>query len=254
MNIHNHLHKLNGDVMNNCGMSLIITMLLLIGAAIVVGVAYYSWSNNVFSDATEKITPTIKSSIGNIIKPIEISSIETFYFTNLDLNGDSQITNNPEERFIQTVKLEFINNIDENLNINTRIYCLTSNVSWCSVNIDESNNNLLLDRDGNPYNYSGYFVYFNGTDYNSSMRFYDEDGKLYYAAASNGNAINTSNLIDLIRLDCPTKSFLLKGKSEKSVNYYILINHTKIPNTIIFKIVASTKYGNVEKKITFEIR
>lgn len=114
--------------MNKSGMSLIITMLLLIGTAIVIGAAYYAWSNKVFSDTTEKITPTIKSSIGNIIKPIEISTIETYYFTNLDLNGDSRITNNPEERFIQTIKLEFINNIDEDLNVNTRIYCLTPNV------------------------------------------------------------------------------------------------------------------------------
>ena len=237
--------------MNNSGMSLIITMLLLIGAAIVVGAAYYSWSNEVFSDTTEKITPTIKSSIGDVIKPIEISTIETYYFTNLDLNGDYQITNNPEERFIQTIRLEFINNIKDDLSVNTRVYCLTPNVLWASVNIDENNNSLLLDRDGNPYNYSGYYVYFNGTDYNSSMKFYDENGKLYYAAASNGNALNTSNLLDLIDLNCPTKSFLLKGDSKKSISYYILINNTKVPNTIIFKIVASTMYGDVEKKITF---
>lgn len=228
-------------------------MLLLIGTAIAIGAAYYAWSNNVFTDTTEKITPTIKSSIGNIIKPIEISTIDTYYFTNLDLNGDSQITNNPEERFIQTIKLEFINNIDEDLDINTRIYCLTPNVSWASVNIDENNNSLLLDRNGNPYNYSGQYVYFNGTTYFSSMKFYDEDGKLFYASASNGNALNTSNLLDLIDLNCPTKSFLLKGNSKTSINYYILINNTKIPNTIIFKIIASTKYGKVEKKVTFEI-
>jgi|GEM_PF-6830398 len=239
--------------MNNSGISLIITMLLLIGTAIAIGAAYYAWSNNVFTDTTEKITPTIKSSIGNIIKPIEISTIDTYYFTNLDLNGDSQITNNPEERFIQTIKLEFINNIDEDLDINTRIYCLTPNVSWASVNIDENNNSLLLDRNGNPYNYSGQYVYFNGTTYFSSMKFYDEDGKLFYASASNGNALNTSNLLDLIDLNCPTKSFLLKGNSKTSINYYILINNTKIPNTIIFKIIASTKYGKVEKKVTFEI-
>ena len=228
-------------------------MLLLIGTAIAIGAAYYAWSNNVFTDTTEKITPTIKSSIGNIIKPIEISTIDTYYFTNLDLNGDSQITNNPEERFVQTIKLEFINNIDEDLDINTRIYCLTPNVSWASVNIDENNNSLLLDRNGNPYNYSGQYVYFNGTTYFSSMKFYDEDGKLFYASDSNGNALNTSNLLDLIDLNCPTKSFLLKGNSKTSINYYILINNTKIPNTIIFKIIASTKYGKVEKKVTFEI-
>ena len=228
-------------------------MLLLIGTAIAIGAAYYAWNNDVFTDTTEKITPTIKSSIGNIIKPIEISTIDTYYFTNLDLNGDSQITNNPEERFIQTIKLEFINNIDEDLDINTRIYCLTPNVSWASVNIDENNNSLLLDRNGNPYNYSGQYVYFNGTTYFSSMKFYDEDGKLFYASASNGNALNTSNLLDLIDLNCPTKSFLLKGNSKTSINYYILINNTKIPNTIIFKIIASTKYGKVEKKVTFEI-
>ncbi|ADC69047.1 conserved hypothetical protein [Methanocaldococcus sp. FS406-22] len=239
--------------MNNSGMSLIITMLLLIGTAIVIGTAYYLWSNNVFNDATEKITPTITSSIGEVIKPIEISTIDTYYFTNLDLNGDNQITNNPEERFIETIRLEFINNIKDDLIVNTRIYCLTPNVSWASVNIDENNNSLLLDRDGNPYNYSGYYVYFNGTTYYSSMKFYDENGKLYYAAASNGNALNTSNLLDLIDLNCPTKSFLLKGDSKKSISYYILINNTKVPNTIIFKIVASTKYGDVEKKITFEI-
>jgi len=239
--------------MNNSGISLIITMLLLIGTAIAIGAAYYAWSNNVFTDTTEKITPTIKSSIGNIIKPIEISTIDTYYFTNLDLNGDSQITNNPEERFVQTIKLEFINNIDEDLDINTRIYCLTPNVSWASVNIDENNNSLLLDRNGNPYNYSGQYVYFNGTTYFSSMKFYDEDGKLFYASDSNGNALNTSNLLDLIDLNCPTKSFLLKGNSKTSINYYILINNTKIPNTIIFKIIASTKYGKVEKKVTFEI-
>ncbi|ACV23936.1 hypothetical protein [Methanocaldococcus fervens] len=233
--------------MNNSGISLIITMLLLIGAAVVVGTMYYTWSNDIFADTTEKMTPTIKSSIGNVIKPIEISSIETYYFTNLDLNNDLKITNTPEERFIQTVILEFINNIDEDLSVDTRIYCLTPNVSWASVNIDENNNNQLLDRNGNPYNHNGVYIYFNETYYNSSMKFYDKDGRLYYAST------NTSNLTNLVVLNSPTKSFLLKGNSKKAVSYHILINNTKIPNTPIFKIVASTKYGNVEKKITFEI-
>lgn len=238
---------------NNSGMSLIITMLLLIGTAVVIGAGYYTWSNSVYNDATEKITPTVKSTIGNVMNPMEISTMETYYFTNLDLDDDYKISNNPDERFIQTIKLNFINNIDEDLTIDTRIFCLTQNVSWASVNIDENNNSLLLGRDGDAYNYSGDYVYFNGTAYYSSMKFYDKDGKLYYATDSNGNAINTSNLNDLINLNCPAKSLLLKSDSKGSVNYYIMINSTKVPNTIIFKILASTKYGDIEKKITFEI-
>ncbi len=240
-------------IMNKSGMSLIITMLLLIGTAIVIGAAYYAWSNDVFKGTTEKITPTIDASIGSFIKPVEISAIQTYYFTNLDLNSDSEIENNPEERFIQAIKLEFINNIDDGMYINTRVYCLTPNVSWASVNIDENNHNQLLDRDGEPFNYSGQYIFFNGTTYSSSMKFYDEEGRLYYASSSNGTAINTSNLLDLIDLNCPSKSFFLNGNSKEDITYYILINHTKVPNTIIFEIVASTKYGEVDKKITFEI-
>lgn len=239
--------------MNNSGMSLIMTMLLLIGTAVVIGAGYYTWSNSIYTDATEKITPTIKSSIGDVMNPLEISTMKTYYLTNLDLDDNYKISNNPDERFIQTIKLNFVNIIDEDLTIDTRIFCLTQNISWASVNIDETNNSLLLDRNGAPYNYNEEHVYFNGTAYNSSMKFYDENGKLYYAASSNGNAINTSNLNDLINLNCPTKSLSLKSDSKGSVNYYLLINSTKVPNTIVFKVVTSTKYGDIEKKITFEI-
>ncbi len=238
---------------NKKGMSLIISMLLLIGTAIVIGVAYYTWSNSVYNDVTSEITPTIKSSVGNMITPMDISTIDTYYFTNMDTNNDDKISNNPEERFVQTIKLDFINNLNEDLAVNARIYCLTQNVSWASLNIDKNNNNLLLDRNGNPYNYSGNNIYFNGTSDYSSMKFYDENGELYYAATSNGSAINTSNLTDLINLDAPSKSFSINGNSKKIVCYYILINSTKVPNTILFKIVASTKYGDVEKTVSFEV-